>query len=127
MFTKLEQLVQRYEELNSSLSDPKTIADNRLFQKLGKERSDLQELVEAYTRYKEIQKQLKENKEILEQENDPQMREMAKEEFVELEKKLQELEANLKILLLPKDPNDDKNIYLEIRAGTGGAGTPAAT
>ena len=120
MFTKLENLIKRYEELNAKLSDPKVISDNLLFQKLSKERSDLVEIVETYQKHKQIQKTHKENKNLLETESDPDIRQMAKEELPALEKQKEELEAKLKLLLLPKDPNDERDIFLEIRAGTGG-------
>ena len=120
MFTKLEKLVKRYEELNEKVSDPRVIADNLLYQKLGKERSDLMDLVAAYQEYTKIDKELKSSKHLLDNEKDPDIKQMAKEEMPELENKLKGLEEKLKILLLPKDPNDDKNVFLEIRAGTGG-------
>lgn len=120
MFTKLENIVKRFETLNQSLSDPAVIANQREFQKLSKERSDLVELVAAYNQYKKIQKNLKQNKELIEKEKDAELRELAKEELPALEKQSAELEEKLKILLLPKDPNDERNVYLEIRAGTGG-------
>lgn len=120
MFQKLEQLIQKYDELNSQLSDPQVIGNTNLFSKLSKERSDLQELVESYTQYKNIQKQVRENKEIQQSEKDSELKQMAKEELALLEPQIQMLEEKLKVLLLPKDPNDAKNVYLEIRAGTGG-------
>lgn len=120
MFSKLENIVKRFEALNQSLSDPKIIANQKEFQKLSKERSDLVELVAAYTQYQEIQKNLKQNKELIEKEKDAELRDLAKEELPALEKQSAELAEKLKILLLPKDPNDARNVYLEIRAGTGG-------
>lgn len=120
MFQKLEKLIQKYDELTQQISDPKVIADNALFSKLSKERSDLQELAEGYTQYKNFQKQIRENREILENEKDSELKQMAKEELAALEPQIQRLEEKLKILLLPKDPNDERNVYLEIRAGTGG-------
>ncbi|MBI4125527.1 MAG: peptide chain release factor 1, partial [Deltaproteobacteria bacterium] len=99
---------------------PNVIANQGEFQKLSKERAGLIDLVEAYTQYKEIQKILKENRELVEKEKDKDIREMAKEEIPGLEAKSKELEERLKILLLPEDPNDEKNVFLEIRAGTGG-------
>lgn len=120
MFTKLDKLIKRYEELNQSLSDPQVIANQKEFQKLSKERSDLVELVDTYTQYKEVQKNLRSNRELLEQEKEEAIRELAKEEIPDLEKQSREFEEKLKILLLPKDPNDERNVYLEIRAGTGG-------
>ena len=120
MYKKIEKLIGHYEDLNRKLSDPKVIGDNQLFQKLSKERSDLVPLVETYQHYKLVETDLQQNKELLEQENDPEIRQMAKEEVPILEKKISDLGERLKFLLLPKDPNDDKNVFLEIRAGTGG-------
>lgn len=120
MFQKLEQMIKRFEEMTQKLSDPNVIADNKLFQKLSKERSDLVELVETYKQYKKVQKTIQENKELVEKEKDPDIQEMAKEELPGMEEKRGKLEEQLKVLLLPKDPFDEKNVYLEIRAGTGG-------
>ncbi|OGQ06399.1 MAG: peptide chain release factor 1 [Deltaproteobacteria bacterium RIFCSPLOWO2_01_44_7] len=120
MFNRLEQLVKRYNELNEKLSDPKVIADNLLFQKLSKESSDLVEPVKTYRQYQSIQKHIHQNKELVAHEKDAEIQQMAKEELPELETNLKTLEEKLKILLLPKDPHDDKNVFLEIRAGTGG-------
>ncbi|MBI4224665.1 MAG: PCRF domain-containing protein [Deltaproteobacteria bacterium] len=120
MFTKLDQTLKHFEDLGRRLSDPNVIANQGEFQKLSKERANLIDLVEAYTQYKEIQKILKENRELVEKEKDKDIREMAKEEIPGLEAKSKELEERLKILLLPEDPNDEKNVFLEIRAGTGG-------
>lgn len=120
MFAKIEKLLGHYEDLNRKLSDPKVIGDNLLFQKLSKERAGLVELVETYQHYKLVQKELRQNKDLVEQEKHPEIRQMAKEEIPVLEKKIADLAEKLKFLLLPKDPNDDKNVFLEIRAGTGG-------
>lgn len=102
------------------LSDPAIISDNQQFQKLSKERSDMTELAQVYTDYKATKKNIDENRKMVAHEKDPEMRQMAKEEIAPLEEKLKSLEEHLKILLLPKDPNDERNIFLEIRAGTGG-------
>src|SRR3989338_361529 len=120
MFKKLDSVLKHFDELAHTLSDPLIIGNSQLFQKLSKERADLIELVETYERYKEAQKQLSGNKEILTQEADEELREMAKTEIDLLQKQEEELAQKLKVLLLPKDPKDDKNILLEIRAGTGG-------
>ncbi len=120
MFTKLESVERRYEELTHQMSQPEVISDQARFQKIAKERADLTELIESYREYKSVKKQLSDNREILFGESDPALKEMAQSELPELEGKTSELEQKLKILLLPKDPNDEKNILLEIRAGTGG-------
>lgn len=120
MFDKLEKVERHFQELTDSLSDPKIIGNNNLYQKLAKERSDLVTLIETYQRYKENKRQLQEAKNILDHEKDADLKKMAKEEMTELEPTLARLESELKVLLLPKDPLDEKNILLEIRAGTGG-------
>lgn len=120
MFNKLEQTIKRYQELNRKLSDPQVIANQKEFQKLSKERAGLVELVETYTQYQAVQKSLKENRELAEKEKEAAIREMAKEEIPELEERSRTLETKLKMLLLPQDPNDERNVFLEIRAGTGG-------
>ncbi|MDO8526277.1 MAG: peptide chain release factor 1 [Deltaproteobacteria bacterium] len=120
MFTKLEKLVRRFEDINRQLSDPKVIGDNQLFQKLSKESSDLVEMVKAFKEYTEVQKDLEQNRELFNHEKDPEIKQMAKDEIPHLENRLKSIEEHIKILLLPKDPNDDKNVFLEIRAGTGG-------
>lgn len=119
MFQKLEELEKRYSELTDKLADPQVVGDNKQYQKLNKERIDLEELVVVFRAYREVSKNLAENRELLE-EKDPGIREMAKAEIPELENRLHILEEKLKLLLLPKDPIDEKNVYLEIRAGTGG-------
>lgn len=119
MFQKLEELEKRYLELTDKLADPKIAGDNKKYQKLNKERTDLEDLVTVFRDYRRNQQNLAENKNLLE-EKDPGIREMAKAEIPELENRIKVLEEKLKLLLLPKDPNDDKNIFLEIRAGTGG-------
>lgn len=119
MFQKLEELEKRYLELTDKLGDPQVVGDNKQYQKLNKERCDLEALVAVFCRYKAARKDLAENKELLE-EKDNEIRDMAKAEIPTLEITIKNLEEELKLLLLPKDPNDDKNIYLEIRAGTGG-------
>ncbi len=120
MFTKLDKIFHRYEELMHKLSDPAIISDNQQFQKLSKEHSDMTELVDVYTEYKATKKNLEENREIIAHEKDPDIRQMAKEEVIPLEEKIKLFEERLKVLLLPQDPNDERNIFLEIRAGTGG-------
>ena len=120
MFDKLEDLLHHYEELMNTLSEPDVANDPNRFRKLMKEQSDLQPIVEAYKEYKQCKKNIEDSLAMLEEENDEEMRELAKEELNESKDRLAELEQELKILLLPKDPNDDKNVIVEIRAGAGG-------
>lgn len=120
MFDKLDFILEKYEELSKKVSDPDVIAKQKEWQKLMKEMSDLEPIVNEYTAYKKAKEELEEAKEILDMEDDEELREMAREELKANEAAIEEYTDNLKILLLPKDPNDDKNVILEIRAGTGG-------
>jgi peptide chain release factor 1 len=120
MFKKLEKVEKRYEDLTGQLSDPEIISDQARFQKIAKERSDLEDIVTAFRRYRQVGSDLKGNREIAQNEKEAELREMAQAEIPALEEELAELEGKLKVLLLPKDPNDEKNVILEIRAGTGG-------
>lgn len=120
MFDKLDFILEKYEELSKKVSDPDVIAKQKEWQKLMKEMSDLEPIVKEYTAYKKAKEELEEAKEILDVEDDEELREMAREELKANEAAIEEYTENLKILLLPKDPNDDKNVILEIRAGTGG-------
>ena len=120
MFDKLEDLLIRFEELLNMLNDPSVTADPKRFQKLMKEQASLQPLVDAYKEYKKCNETIEESLMMLEEESDDEMREMLKEELSDAKKRIEELETELKILLLPKDPNDDKNVIVEIRAGAGG-------
>ncbi|ASS37261.1 peptide chain release factor 1 [Mogibacterium pumilum] len=120
MFDKLDFILEKYEELSKKVSDPDVIARQKEWQKLMKEMSDLEPIVKEYTAYKKAKEELEEAKEILEIEDDEELREMAREELKSNEAAIEEYTENLKILLLPKDPNDDKNVILEVRAGTGG-------
>lgn len=120
MFDKLDFILEKYEELSKKVSDPNVIAKQKEWQKLMKEMSDLEPIVKEYTAYKKAKEELEEAKEILDMEDDEELREMAREELKANEAAIEEYTDNLKILLLPKDPNDDKNVILEIRAGTGG-------
>lgn len=120
MFDKLEDIVLRLEEVLNQLSEPDVASDAERFRKLMKEQSDLTPIVEAYKEYKQNKQNIEESLAMLEEENDEEMRELAKEELNESKQKVEELEKTLKILLLPKDPNDDKNVIVEIRAGAGG-------
>lgn len=120
MFDKLDDLLRRYEELMNELSEPGVTDDPYRFKKLMKEQSDLMPLVEAYKEYKKCKQDIEDSLLMLEDEKDPDMREMLKEEHNNAKKRVEELEHDIKILLLPKDPNDDKNVVVEIRAGAGG-------
>ncbi|QKY70489.1 peptide chain release factor 1 [Lentibacillus sp. CBA3610] len=120
MLDRLQSLEERYDKLNELLSDPDVISDTKKLREYSKEQSDLEEVVQTYRTYKDVEKQLKDAKEMLEDESDDDMQEMAKAEIEDLSEKEQELEENLRILLLPKDPNDDKNVFMEIRGAAGG-------
>ena len=120
MFDKLEDLLVRFEEVLNELGEP-GVTDNQVrFQKLMKEQSELQPLVDTYKEYKENKETIQDSLSMLEEEKDEEMREMLKEELSDAKKRVEELEQQLKILLLPKDPNDSKNVIVEIRAGAGG-------
>ena len=120
MFDKIEELERRYQELESLLSDPTVISNQPEFRKFSREHSDLNDLVAAYRRYRKVMEEIKDNKELL---SDPEMKEMAEEELSRLESEKEQLQADIQLLLLPKDPNDNKSVILEIRAGTGGGGS----
>ncbi len=120
MFDKLEDLLQRYEELQNELSDPNVVNDQARFRKLMKEQNDLADIVAEYKRYKQTKQDIEDSLMMLDEESDEEMRELAKEELAEAKDRLEECEQNLKILLIPKDPNDEKNVIVEIRAGAGG-------
>ena len=120
MFDKLEDLLIRYEEIMGELHEPTVTENQQRFRKLMKEQSDLAPIVEAYTEYKKCKQDIEDSLSMLEEESDEEMRDMIKETLSESRKRVEELENELKILLLPKDPNDDKNVIMEIRAGAGG-------
>ena len=120
MFDKLEDLLIRYEELMSELSEPDVANNPERFRKLMKEQSAILPIVEAYKEYKQCKQNIEDSLAMLEEESDEEMRELAKEELNDAKNRVAELENELKILLLPKDPNDDKNVIVEIRAGAGG-------
>lgn len=120
MFDKLEDLLIRYEELMGELQAPGVTDNPERFRKLMKEQSDLTPIVDAYNAYKKAKQDIEDSVSLLEEENDEEMREMLKEELSEAKNQVENLEKTLKILLLPKDPNDDKNVIVEIRAGAGG-------
>ena len=120
MFDKLEDLVIRYEEVMGELQEPDVANDPERFRKLMKEQSDLAPIVEAFQEYRQCKQNVEDSLLMLEEESDEEMRELAKEELNDSKARIEELERELKILLLPKDPNDDKNVIVEIRAGAGG-------
>ena len=120
MFDRLEDLLHRYEEIMNELNEPDVTANQERFRALMKEQSDLTPLVEACREDKKAKQDVEDSLAMLEEENDEEMRELLKEEHAEAKKRIEELEQELKILLLPKDPNDDKNVVVEIRAGAGG-------
>lgn len=120
MFDRLEDLVVRLEEVLNQLSEPDVAGDGARFRKLMKEQSDLTPIVETYKQYKQNKQNIEDSLAMLEEESDEELRELAKEELNASKQKVEELENKLKILLLPKDPNDDKNVIVEIRAGAGG-------
>ena len=117
MFQKLEAVEKRYEELTKMISDPEVISNHTEWQKFMKEHAEIEEVALKYKEYKQVQQSIEEAQEML---NDPEMRELAEEELYENKEKLPKIEEELKILLIPKDPDDDKNIICEIRAGAGG-------
>ena len=120
MFDKLDDLLIRFEEVLNELGEPGVTDNQERFQKLMKEQSDLQPIVDTYTEYKKNKETIQDSLSMLEEEKDEDMREMLKEELSDAKKRVEELEQELKILLLPKDPNDSKNVIVEIRAGAGG-------
>lgn len=120
LFDRLQMLADRYEELGGLLSDPDVIADTKRFTKLSKEMADLKETVEKYDRYKKVVQQIKDDEEMLDAGVDDEMTAMVKEELVASKEEKEQLEDEIKILLIPKDPNDDKNIIMEIRGAAGG-------
>ncbi|PFD95852.1 peptide chain release factor 1 [Bacillus cereus] len=117
---RLQAVEDRYEKLNELLSDPEVISDSNKLREYSKEQSDIQETVEVYREYKDVREQLRDAKAMLEDKLDADMREMVKEEVSELERQEKELSERLKILLVPKDPNDDKNVIVEVRGAAGG-------
>lgn len=120
MFDKLDFILEKYRELSKKVSDPNVILDQPLWQKHIKEMGEMEPIVKKYKEYKKAKEGVSEAKEILDLEDDAELREMAKMELAELEEDIERMEDELKVLLLPKDPNDEKNVILEIRAGTGG-------
>ena len=120
MFDRLDDTLMRYEEMMNQLSEPDVANDPERFKRLMKEQSDLTPIVEAYKEYKQCKQNVEDSLAMLDEESDEEMRELAKEELNESKARIEELEQELKVLLLPKDPNDDKNVIVEIRAGAGG-------
>lgn len=120
MFDKLDFIVEKYQELAEKVADPEVIANQKEWQRLMKEMSDMEPIVREYTAYKKAKEEFEEAKELFDAEDDEEMRELAREEIKELETQIEESTASLRLLLLPKDPNDGKNVILEVRAGTGG-------
>ena len=116
---KLQSVTERYEELNRLMADPEVAADYTRLNEYARERTEIEQLVETFRRYEEIERQIGQNRELIE-EDDPEIQELAELENEELESELETLEEALKLLLLPKDPNDEKNVIVEVRAGTGG-------
>jgi len=117
---RLKSIEDRYEKLNELLSDPEVVNDPKKLREYSKEQSDLQETVEVYRRYRSASEQLSDAKAMLEEKLDSDMREMVKEEISELQEEIESLTDQLKVLLIPKDPNDDKNVIIEIRGAAGG-------
>ena len=120
MYEKLDTLLLRYEDISRELASPEVVSDQTRFRNLMKEQSDLTPIVETYTEYKQVMDTVEESRQILEEESDEEMRELAREEFYDGKKRLEELDQKIRILLIPKDPNDEKNVIFEIRAGAGG-------
>jgi peptide chain release factor 1 len=120
MFERLDQIEVRYEELTRALLSPEITNDSANYQKTAKAHSEVSEIVEKYREYKDLRRGIADSKAMLADETDPEMRTYAEEELAKLEARVGGVEEDLKVLLLPKDPNDDKNVVLEIRAGTGG-------
>src|SRR6266481_1262308 len=120
MFERLDQIEARYEELTSALASPDIVNDSAKYQKTAKAHSEVAGIVEKYREYKDLKRGIAESRAVLVDEKDPEMRAYAEEELAKLEPRVAAVEEDLKVLLLPKDPNDEKNVILEIRAGTGG-------
>ena len=120
LLDKLAFIENKYDELSVKISDPSIMANQNEWRKLCKEHAELEIIVNAYRNYKQVTEDLEANKEMLAEENDKEMREMLQEEISDLTTREEELEREIQILLLPKDPNDDKNVFVEIRGGAGG-------
>src|SRR3982751_5209218 len=120
MFERLEQTTAKFEELTAALASPEVMNDSARYQKTAKAQSELAPVVEKYREYKDLRRGIADSKALLAEETDADMRSYAEEELARLEQRFAEVEQEIKVLLLPKDRNDDKNVILEIRAGTGG-------
>ncbi len=118
MYDRLEEVETRYVELERLLGDPAVLSDQQEYQKIAKQRADLEEVVTRFRELRDIERQIAEAREMMD--SDPEMREIAREEYDRLQEQLPEAQSQLKLLLLPKDPNDDKNVIVEVRSGTGG-------
>src|ERR1051326_3075326 len=124
MFERLDQIEALYEELTNALASPDIVNDSARYQKTAKAHAEIAPIVEKYREYKDLTKGIADSKAMLADEKDPEMRAYAQDELTQLESRVGAVEADLKVLLLPKDPNDEKNVILEIRAGTGGDEAP---
>ena len=120
MFERLDQIEAKYDELTQALATPEVISDSARYQKTAKAHSELAPVVEKYREYKDLKRGIAESKAVIAEESDAEMRAYAQEELAQLEERIGKVEEELKVLLIPKDPNDEKNVILEIRAGTGG-------
>ena len=120
MFDRLEDIIRRYEDITMMLGDPSVVSDQAKFRSLMKEQKSLEALVECYKQYKETKQTIEDSIMLLDEESDPEMKEMLRQELSDAKDRIPELEEKLRILLLPKDPNDEKNVIVEIRAGVGG-------
>lgn len=120
IFDRLDSVVERFRKLESDLSNPETLSNPREYQRIAREHAEISPVVEAYRRYKNLTARAAENQELLDSEKDPEMRDLIKQDLADLKEQLEQTELNMKVMLAPKDPNDDKNVILEIRAGTGG-------
>lgn len=120
MFDRLEDLLVRYSEIEKELMNPNVVNDQSNYRKLRKEQAELSDIAEKYMEYKSVQSSIEDSLEMLEEESDEEIRELAKEELSSCKQRIEGIEEELKILLLPKDPNDDKNVIVEIRGGAGG-------
>ena len=120
MFDKLDVLEEKFEAISEKISDPEVISDQENWRKLMKEHSDLTPIIEKYREYKKLKQTILDDKQMLESGEDKELEELIKAELAESEEKIESVSQELKILLLPKDPNDDKNVIMEIRGGTGG-------
>ena len=120
MFKKLEEIETLYKELNEKMMNPEIATNPDEYQKIAKKVKEIEDIVKKYAEYKNLKEELEGAKEILKEENDPEMKEMAQMEIAELEENMKRCEEELKVLLIPKDPNDERNVILELRSGTGG-------